>query len=58
MRTSRFTPERMILALRQAEGGTAIEEVCRSLGQVPPAEFRRRGRFRPSLERLQNSHAG
>jgi putative transposase len=29
-----------------------------SLGQIPPAEFRRGGNFVPSLERLQNSHAG
>ena len=40
MRTSRFTPEQMMMALRQAEGGTPVEEVCRKLG-ISEATFHR-----------------
>jgi len=32
MKKSRFTEEQVTYALRQAEGGTAVEDVCRSLG--------------------------
>jgi len=31
MRRSRFTEEQIILALRQAEGGTTIADICRKL---------------------------
>ena len=32
MKKSRFTEEQVTYALRQAEGGTAVEDVCRSIG--------------------------
>ncbi len=32
MRTSRFTEQQVVVALRQVENGTAVAEVCRKLG--------------------------
>jgi putative transposase len=32
MRTSRFTEQQVVAALRQAENGTAVGEICRKLG--------------------------
>jgi putative transposase len=32
MRTSKFTPEQILQALRQAEAGTVVGEICRKLG--------------------------
>jgi len=40
VKTSRFTPEQMVMALRQAEGGTPIGDVCRKLG-ISEATFHR-----------------
>ena len=32
MKKSRYSPEQVAFALRQAEGGTPVSEVCRKLG--------------------------
>lgn len=40
MRTSRYTEEQIALALRQAEAGTAVAEICRKL-QVAETTFYR-----------------
>jgi putative transposase len=45
MRTSKFTPEQMVMALRQAEGGTPVEEVCRKLGISEGTFFRWKKKF-------------
>ncbi len=33
MQTSKFTDEQVALALRQAEAGTPVGEICRKLGE-------------------------
>ncbi len=45
MRTSKFTPEQMVMALRQAEGGAPVEEVCRKLGISEGTFFRWKKKF-------------
>ena len=40
MKRKRYTDEQIAFALRQAEGGTAVEEICRKLG-VSEATFYR-----------------
>jgi putative transposase len=45
MRMSKFTPEQMVVALRQAESGTPVEEVCRKLGISEGTFFRWKKRF-------------
>ena len=40
MRKSRFTPEQIVQALRQAESGTPVADICRKMG-VPEATYSR-----------------
>lgn len=40
MRTHRFTEEQIVLALRQAEAGTPVREICRKL-EIAEATFHR-----------------
>jgi putative transposase len=45
MKTSRYTNEQIIHALRQAEGGTPVVEVCRAMGVSEPTFYRWKKRF-------------
>ena len=46
MRTSKFTDEQIVAALRQAEAGTPAVDVCRKLGVTETTFFRWKRRFR------------
>jgi putative transposase len=39
MRKSRFTEEQIAFALRQAETGTKVSEVCRKIGVAEPTFY-------------------
>jgi len=45
MRKSRFSEEQIALALRQAESGTAVEDICRKLGVSQATFFRWKKKF-------------
>ena len=45
MKTSRFTNEQIVQALRQAESGTAVVEICRKLGITETTFYRWKRRF-------------
>lgn len=40
MKRKRFSEEQIAFALRQAEGGTTIEEICRKMGISEPTFYR------------------
>jgi putative transposase len=45
MKKSRFSEEQIVFALRQAEGGTPVVEVCRKLGVTEQTFYRWKRRF-------------
>lgn len=40
MKRKRFSEEQIAFALRQAEGGTTVEEICRKMGISEPTFYR------------------
>ncbi len=45
MRKSRFTPEQILQALRTAESGTPVVEICRKLGVTETTFYRWKKQF-------------
>ena len=45
MKQKRYTDEQIAFALRQAEGGTAVAEICRKLGVSEPTFYRWQKQF-------------
>jgi putative transposase len=45
MKTSKFTNEQIAMALRQAEAGTPVGEICRKLGVSEQSFYRWKKRF-------------
>jgi len=45
MKQRRYTDEQIAFALRQAEGGTAVAEICRKLGVSEPTFYRWKKQF-------------
>ena len=56
MKRKRFTEEQIAFALRQAEAGTPVEEICRKMGVSEPNFYRWKKRFAgmgvPEIRRL------
>lgn len=45
MRTSRFTEQQVVAAIRQVESGTAVADVCRKLGVTEQTFYRWKRKF-------------
>ncbi len=45
MKRKRYSDKQIAFALRQAEGGTAVEEICRKLGVSEPTFYRWKKQF-------------
>ncbi len=45
MRASKFTEQQIVAALRQAEGGTPVVEICRKLGITEQTFYRWKRQF-------------
>jgi len=45
MKKSRFTEEQIAFALRQAEGGTQVREICRKMGVSEQTFYRWKKKF-------------
>ncbi len=45
MKRKRYTDEQIAFALRQAESGTAVEEICRRMGVSEPTYYRWKKQF-------------
>ena len=45
MKKSRFTEEQIAFALRQAEGGTPVRDVCRKMGVSEQTFYRWKNKF-------------
>jgi putative transposase len=45
MKRKLYTDEQVAFALRQAESGTAVEEICRKMGVSEPTFYRWKKRF-------------
>ena len=45
MRKSRFTPEQIVQALRQAESGTPVADICRKMGVTEATYYRWKKQF-------------
>ena len=47
MKTSKFTDEQIAMALRQAEAGTPVGEICRKLGVSEQSFYRWKSALAP-----------
>jgi putative transposase len=56
MKRKRYTEEQISFAVRQAESGTSVEEICRRMGITEPTFYRWKKKFAgmgvPEIRRL------